>query len=727
MQVNQVNNVKKAQRDIKAQTDHMTKWGYASICFLLVIGLFDLPLYAQDNVQDMVQNNANAQDNVQDKVQDNAQDNVQIQVKNQNTMPTQLSGDLAKPLTDYLNPVFVQSQIDKQSAPLVTAPGSIAKKSRDQILERVTPDLKGILSFEPNVDFIGGPRSSAELPQIRGLSTDRILILDEGVRQNFQSGHNGRVFTDFSIMENVEVVKGPWSALYGSGAIGGVISYTKATAADYIQRSGKSTGAEIAINQFGESNELGLRVTGFTQIGQWQPLVSYRSSQSADLKLSNGETLDYSAAHEKDAYISLGYQYSKDHKFVIKWNERFEIGDIPINPQMEAGALSTVADTQHYKQDFILDYTLKVGSREYRFKPYYRQTQVTQIRKTDGRKDERRVETVGLDSWVNHGISLSGDWSLVTTYGVDAFLDRNTGVRNGAGLSSFPNARSAESGVYIQPTFKYNNKLSFIPGVRWDQFSRTPDNSSLKTTDGQKETYKFYVNYEYQSEKTIFIGWGQAFHAPRIQDLYVNGMHFPGNFFVSNPELKPESAYTTELGSKSRYHLSQSQMLDVSATLFQTQAEDFIAQQIDMAGGTTSFANYDRVKLEGFEFSTQWMIDLWMLGASYGEVRSRNLVTDEPLADTSADQWSFMIHQYPTDHFKWGFDMKWTETQNLVPEGATQTPEYFLADAFTGYQTQSYGTWQLRVNNLFDRSYRPHVSQVSGPARGVHLMWSQIF
>ena len=59
-----------------------------------------------------------------------------------------------------LAPVIVTSDLDKQNTPLVKAPGSLLKRDREQIREKTASDLSDVLSFEPNVDFTGGPRGA---------------------------------------------------------------------------------------------------------------------------------------------------------------------------------------------------------------------------------------------------------------------------------------------------------------------------------------------------------------------------------------------------------------------------------------------------------------------------------------------------------------------------------------------------------------------------------------
>ena len=90
-----------------------------------------------------------------------------------------------------------------------------------------TPNFSEVLTQVPGVDMIS-KGSGVSKPVIRGLSMNDILILNNGVRfENYQySSHHPLGIDEFGI-EDVEIIKGPASLLYGSDAIGGVINFIK--------------------------------------------------------------------------------------------------------------------------------------------------------------------------------------------------------------------------------------------------------------------------------------------------------------------------------------------------------------------------------------------------------------------------------------------------------------------------------------------------------------------
>lgn len=623
-----------------------------------------------------------------------------------------------------LEPVIVNSDVSKQSNAAVIAPGSYIKKDQTAVQEESTKSLKDLLNQEPNIEFVGGPRSNAELPQIRGLGSDRILILDEGVRQNFQSGHNGRIFVDFSLIENLEVVKGPWSALYGSGAMGGVISFRRSTAYDLIRRSGQSSGVVIAIDGASASDQIGERITAFTKFGIFEPLVSYHHSKSNDLRLGDNRNLPFSAAKSQDFYSSLGFRFDDHQVLHLKLNQRQEDTTVPLNPVTETTLPNQLGDTVNLKQDFVTDYTLKRGAYEFHAKPYYRRTQVIKSRVSDGREDKQIVDTLGIDTWNNWAHTLSETMRTTTTLGFEYFQDRNKGERNGAALSTFPNANSTQWGIYLQPTVTLSEKWNIVPGLRYDSFHREDSTGQVTHKDGSQTSGKLYLNYEIEKQKTIFAGWGQAFNAPRLQDMFVQGMHFPGNFFVPNPDLKSEAAETFEIGTKSYKDISEDIVFNYGATYFLTKAEDFIVQKVGST--TTTFSNVDSVRLDGVEITTMLQTKTYGLGLAYGQVRSNNITSDAPLADTPADHWIAQLQYYLSEELTLGTDCKYAERQNLVPASTAETADYFVQDIYMSYKVKKIEA-NLRVNNALDRNYRRYGAGINEVGRDIRLTASYIF
>ncbi len=171
-------------------------------------------------------------------------------------------------------------------------PGMVTVIGPSDIRARQASTPDDILRFMPNVEFTGGPRRTAEAPSIRGFDGPDVVVLFDGVRQNFGSTHDGRFFMDPSLLKRVEALRGPASSLYGSGGTGGVIEFRTIEAADFLdadQRFGLSVAA-------GGRSANGERVGTVTSYGapieRMDFVASVTRRTSGPIRLGDGSKLN---------------------------------------------------------------------------------------------------------------------------------------------------------------------------------------------------------------------------------------------------------------------------------------------------------------------------------------------------------------------------------------------------------------------------------------------------
>ena len=128
----------------------------------------------------------------------------------------------------------------------------------DILTTKNTANFSEVLTRVPGVDMIS-KGSGVSKPVIRGLSMNDILVLNNGVRfENYQySSHHPLGIDEFGI-EDVEIIKGPASLLYGSDAIGGVINLIKEKPAPVNTISG-DYNLQLFSNSLGMTNNFGIK------------------------------------------------------------------------------------------------------------------------------------------------------------------------------------------------------------------------------------------------------------------------------------------------------------------------------------------------------------------------------------------------------------------------------------------------------------------------------------
>ncbi|NRA30884.1 MAG: TonB-dependent receptor plug domain-containing protein, partial [Parvularculaceae bacterium] len=125
--------------------------------------------------------------------------------------------------------------------PTIAYPGQVSVVDRAELEARLVSTIADGLRDVPGLQFSGGPRRTGEVPSLRGLSGENVLVLLDGARQSFLSAHDGRFFLDPDLVARAEVVRGPASALYGSGAGGGVLA-CETVDADELRKAAESFG-----------------------------------------------------------------------------------------------------------------------------------------------------------------------------------------------------------------------------------------------------------------------------------------------------------------------------------------------------------------------------------------------------------------------------------------------------------------------------------------------------
>ncbi len=122
-----------------------------------------------------------------------------------------------------LDPILLGSAFRDDRA-LLDAPVAATVLDADALANRQAAGFEALIGDIPGLTIDGGPRGMAQEPNIRGFRDQQIVLRFDGGRFNYSQGHRGRFFVDPALIGRVEVVRGGGSTLFGSGALGGVIS-----------------------------------------------------------------------------------------------------------------------------------------------------------------------------------------------------------------------------------------------------------------------------------------------------------------------------------------------------------------------------------------------------------------------------------------------------------------------------------------------------------------------
>jgi hemoglobin/transferrin/lactoferrin receptor protein len=373
-------------------------------------------------------------------------------------------------------------------------PGQVAVIERDEIETKQANSLTDIIKDVPGVFVDGGARRSGQAPTIRGFRDEDILILVDGVKQSFISGHDGRIFIEPELFKTVEVVKGPMSALYGSGALGGVIALTTVDAADFLE-PGQTAGVRLKAGYQSVNDEFTVTSTGFARShdGKVDVVSSFTYREGGDIELGNDTTLP-EQEQIKSSLVKGTVELAPDLKMVGTWIHYQNDALNPNNPQPDTPPSDGpfVPNENPFVNRFFKSDTVS-GKLSYaptgnplidgNLLVYWAQHSNEEDDTTSTRLTDREIETTGINLDNRSRFDL-GDWAKLTlTYGGEYYVDRQTGTDNapvpsngGPQPKNVPNADATYYGIFTQAELKIDQpmslpgELTIIPGVRFDGF-----------------------------------------------------------------------------------------------------------------------------------------------------------------------------------------------------------------------------------------------------------------
>jgi hemoglobin/transferrin/lactoferrin receptor protein len=204
--------------------------------------------------------------------------------------------------------------------PTRLTPASIAVIDAEKIDQTLSQDLRDVFRYEPNVSVGNDRRYGLQDINIRGLGGNRVLILNDGIRVptqfSFGTPSLGRDYVDIESLQRVEVVRGPASALYGSDALGGVVSFRTIDPEDLLKKipsqsvvTSLSTNVETVDRSFTNTAAIAFHE------GNLEGLLGYTRRDGAEAKVPNGNEFVDSRSNARNNWIGkLVYRIDQNSK-----------------------------------------------------------------------------------------------------------------------------------------------------------------------------------------------------------------------------------------------------------------------------------------------------------------------------------------------------------------------------------------------------------------------------
>ncbi|MDA8018237.1 MAG: TonB-dependent hemoglobin/transferrin/lactoferrin family receptor [Thermoanaerobaculia bacterium] len=646
-------------------------------------------------------------------------------------------------------------------------PGQVDVIDEEEIENRGYTGIDDVVRYLPGVYVDGDPtRLGTSGFNIRGIGGNRVLTEIDGVptAEQFDFGPFSihQFALDVDALESVEVVRSAGSALYGSDALGGVVSLTTRSPRSYLNGESSYVGLRGGYDGRSEEGSLsGIFAAGGDRV-QGSILYTRRDGQEVDNQGTVGSrnsmrTEPNPIDRQQDnalAQISITPDDRTIWRGVVEWYDTE--ADTEMLSSLSNGSpfdsairQSNALDTQQrtrfgLSQELTRDASI-FDTLTWRIYTQQSETEqrISEIREPSLGLAEREgllsfdQDTFGVEGEARKAI---GDGALLT-YGLsfsrdefDQLRDRSefvidTGAPVPTSLTFptkyFPQSDIDELGVFLQAELEFfGGKLSLIPGVRFDRYDLDADANDvvfLSGNPGQEEPVdvkeesvspKLGLVLDLNGEFSLFAQYASGFRAPPMSSVN-NGFTNPAGGYRTLPsgDLEAETSDNLELGLRGSFRRGS-----FSITAFENQYQDFI-ETVSLGFNPAVFLlefqpqNVDDVEISGVEFFGQLRFgNGWSARASYAYIDGTNETADEPLESIAPPQLVLGL-QYVASDGRWGTELIGTSTEakdaDDLPSGSTQfqTPSYEVFDLVGWYTFNDHLRLQLSAWNLSDETY----------------------
>lgn len=606
---------------------------------------------------------------------------------------------------------------------------------RAEIERRQAGDLADLLFAIPGVSSTQGPRPEAMVPNIRGLGEGRVVMRIDGARQNMAIRHRAHTLLDPALLQRVEVLRGPASTLYGSGATGGVILF-ETRDADDVLAPGRSFGGRTSLGYHGNNDEYAGTATLAGQAGDFGLLASVSRRSADDYADGSGNTLAFTEFDVLSGLVKSDWDIDANQELELTW-----LGFVDESPSLSTAdrPVGDVVDRSTRQQSASLRYRLDPPDQRvsldavlYWSDLIFDERPVTAAQA----RDERSLSTVGLDL-ANSSRFRTGAIGHTLTVGAELYRDIQRGLSDAVPAPEFRGSERETVGLFAQDRASLTERLDVVLGVRHDAIDSMPDAEELAATSFSETSWQAGLLYDLGPSWRVSASFSEAFRAPALRELFIGGQHFPGNRYVPNPDLKPESAESWELGL--RYSrkgvLTADDRLRARFALFRNDIEDFIEQRVRGATApppltdTTRFDNVGTARIEGLELELDWRIADYRFNLFGARLRGDDREQDIPLESIPGDEVGLRIERTVRSLFVGGQVVHTAEQDRLfvTPFGAQPTPAHTRIDLFATWQATPALRINARVDNLTDTTYRRHLTLINQPGRSIKLQAAYVF
>ena len=504
--------------------------------------------------------------------------------------------------------------------------------------------------------------------RIRGAGSEQTVVLIDGIPVNDPTSPGGGfnfARLDTENIERIEVLKGPQSTLWGTDAIGGVVSIT-------TKSPGEGLGGE-AFAEYGSFNTLrgGASVSNTSDVGDFRfaaVTVSSDGISKADEDNGNGE---------EDSYDSLtlsakgGLNLSGDARLSadVLWTDaETEFDSFSSDAQGRVGDGDEVSETDEMAANVSLTVPLLDGRLDNLFLVGYADIKRENFSdglpsfEADGERLLYRYQGT-LTAGEHHRLAFGAEREETTANDDDTSID----------------------GLFALYELRPLGDLTFTAGLRYDDHERF----------GSESTTRLAGVWKLTDTVSFRASWGEGFKAPTI---------FQTTFFCCgatepNADLKAESSEAFDAGIEWQ---SSDGRFQLGATVFRQETEN----QIDFDFAIGGYLNIDEVESTGLELSGALLLsDTLSLSLDYAYIDAED-GNGNALVRLPEHSGDLTLSYAPAGPFSGAVLLRYNGSETNSSTDPTTVDDWLRVDVTGRYALSERVEVYGRIENLLDEDYQ---------------------
>lgn len=599
-------------------------------------------------------------------------------------------------------PIFNLQQVTvtgtRTERTLADSPASITVIDRERLRRELLQNIQDLVRYEPGVSVRRSVRYGLQDFNIRGLDANRVLIQVDGIRQperfSFGPFNIGRDTFELETLKTVEIIRGPASTLYGSDALGGVVTYTTLDPADLLGERDSHVGLSSQYDSKNQGYVNTLSLAGRQDNLEALLIYTRRDAREPDIQ-ADPSFKDRQTVDGDNVLAKLVYRFSPFESLTLTgeyFNSRTTTTFSRRNLDPGISLFRETIDTERSRLSLEYRYAnpdtpaFELATVQIYYQPARTQepsveerTLTVQGRPVPVRRDtfNELVSNILGASVQAQSRFQTGDLSHRLVYGMEISTTRNERPRNrfqtnlltGAVTQNippdtfptkdFPDSDTVRFGLYLQDEIDFGGgNFTLIPGIRYDTYNLTPspDEAFLKSGAEAASLFadaispKLGLVWRINPNLTFTAQYNTGFRAPQYNEINSGFTNLVSPFFryrtLSNPNLRPETSQGFEVGLRGIYPQAS-----FSLAAYYNTYNDFI-EAFREAGSEPSppgppgspppppvtlfqSQNVSRARIYGVEATGQYFFspDLtgWSLNGSFAWAVGDNLTENKPL------------------------------------------------------------------------------------------------